>query len=505
MRLAAISIVLVAALAGCLGGNTDETPPTTTPWYENAIPHVGTHDGHDHYDQSQHQGLSSPNFEIVGWDPLHSDLHGTTSGGYYCGETAEMEGRALVAYESFTTDVALVIVDITDPAAPVKVGELVLPRTHTYDAALSDDGTYAVLATSLPDTPDNGPVQLVDEMLTLAPVWRDACGNEFAGPEDEIPYASGLVLVDLSDLTAPRVSDYRPQPALGAHSVSDTIIDGTSWIIGSTTNLVHSTSYFRFYNVLDTPAGPLLTEAGSYDSQYPSQNLGGVTSALINGHVDAAIQKHPVTDQLIAYLANWNGGMIVLDVIAPGVLVPLTEWRGFGALHEAYPQEQLIGDKHITIVGQELGGRPSDDRSSGYIALLDTTDPANPAPVAWWTIPMDLEWQDVGFLGFSTHYPELHDNVLFVSHYHGGVWAADASPENWPALPTIGAFVPDRAPPTAPFAAGVAPEVLDVEALSDGTLVIPDAYSGVYTVRFDKNMDLPRVPALDLQPTFMAG
>lgn len=527
MRAFLLSGLLVAvAVAGCLGGDDPADDPIVTvplDWYLHTIPHLGEDQNHDHTDPEQHRGLSTPNFQVAGWDPLVTEYHGRSSGTYYCGEITETEDRVLAAYNSFSSDVALIVVDITEPTEPHLLGELVLPLTHTYDAAITDDGRYAVLATSPLDTGPDTLGQAAADVLAgtgtaaaagvgsdtyrLTPYWRDACGNVSTGIGEDLPLASGVVLVDLADPTTPVVADFVPQPVIGAHSVSAHDIDGVRWVIGSTTNLAHPASYFSFFTVDDTPLGGKLVPYGVVDAQYPDPEQGTGTGApawLLNGHVDAAIQKHPVTGQLLAYLANWNGGMLVYEVVAPGLILPVSAWTGFGSIHEATPLGQLWNDRHITLVGQE-GGKPNDQQATGMVALLDTTDPTDPHAVAWWTLPFsDLQWD--GSLMFSTHYVQLSNDTLYVALYHGGVWAADASPEQWPALPTIGAFVP--VPPgqmEQPFSATLAPEVLDVNLMSDGSLLVIDSYAGAFTLWFDRDVPVPPSPPLDLSPPWVTA
>ncbi len=460
---------------------------------------------HDHTNPALHRGLSSPNVDVLGWTPLSTEYHGAPSGGYYCGEVSLGE-RQIAVVNSFTSDVAIVIVDVTDPAAPVMLGELVLPNTHIYDSAISDDGRYAILATSPldvlfpepgraslagigpvfeePEVPDGGPSH------SITPVWRDACGNEYQGPEDLVPYASGVLLVDLSDPTVPSVADFVPQPAIGPHSVSATTIDGTSWVLASTTNLVYTASFFSFFTIEDTPLGGKLVPHSEFSANYENQVAGTGTDVhpLLNGHVDGTIQKHEPTGDTLAYLANWDGGLIVVRIDGPGQLTRLATWgerdpaagQGMtGAIHTAYPVGMWHGN-HVVITGQELGARP-DGRPTGQIVILNTTDPANPQPLARWTLPVNIEWS--GGLIFSTHYVALVDDTLYTALYHGGVWAADASPEQWPELPSIGVFIPDSQPDAPAATGGPTPEVLDVLALADGSVVAFDSTTGAYTFR----------------------
>ncbi len=516
MRTLTITLLLLTAgIAGCLGDDSgpDDEPggealPTDATWAEKAVPHG---DGHDHADRGQHTDLSTLNFEVVGWTPAETEHHGATSGDYLCGGIATEGERDLAVVHSFGTDVAFVVVDVTDRANPEKIGEFVLENTHTYDVDVTPDGAYVTLATSPLDTgPDEGPADQAETALAPSPGdrelrsvdWRfeTACGTQQQGTE-LLPLASGVVLVDLTDPTSPQFADYEPEPPVGAHSVFTTEVDGTYWVLGSNTNLVHQTSFFHFYTIEELPTGAQLVEQAAYSAQNPDA---GSEVPLTNGHVDGWIQEHPETGETLAYLANWNGGLHIVRIDGPGQLTRLAVWNDYdpdagagmtGVIHEALPMDTLWdGDTHYTFIGQEVGSRPA-ERPTGQIVMLDTTDPASPEPVARWTLPVDVEFG--ASLQFSTHYIEVDETTrtLFVTLYHGGMWAVDADPGQGPELPTLGVFIPDKAPPSPPpdhlAIFRWTPIVMDVHQLPTGELVVWDGTSGTYTVSFDSDLPVP--------------
>lgn len=511
MRLLAI-LLMLTAFAGCLGGDdpAPEPEPTPTPepsaepdWARRAIygPDFAAQDpgspvAHDHSDRSLHQGLSTPNFRVLGHAPLGTDHHGQSAGGYYCGEVGG-DDRRLAVVNSFTSEVAVVVVDVTDPAAPQKLGELVLPNTQIYDSAITDDGQFAVLATSplAPITHEDGA-----QTYRERPVWRDACGAETQGPEDVLPFVSGTLLVDLRDPSVPAVEDFVPSPAIGPHSVSTTEVDGTRYVVSSTTNLAYTASYFSIHTVEDLLGQGKLLPYGVHSAHYvppaddPSDPVGAL--ALLNGHVDGTIAKNPVTGDTLAYLANWDGGLITVRLDGPGQLTELSTWGArdpdrtpdaTGVIHSAQPLPEQWNDRAVVITGQEVGGNIGGDtpRPTGQVVVLDVSDPEAPEALAKWTIPVDFTWS--GNLHFSTHYPAMVNDTLFVATYHGGLWAADASPEQWPDLPSLGVFIPAGEPAggSAATDTAYAPYVLDVLAEPEGHLVVFDSTSGAYTVVFD--------------------
>lgn len=511
-------LLLTVTFVGCLGDAGDDDLPDQPDdpaalWAEEALPFG---DDHDHEDPTQHAGLSTPNFREIGWDPLVTEHHGSTSGDHLCGEVATDGERDLAVTHSWGTDVALVVSDVTDPADPEKIGELVLPTTFTYDAGVTDDASYAVLGTvrtgqpdALPSLPPLAPTgQPVSPAEALqGATWRDSCGQETPvevlldqGPEDNVPYASGLVLVDLTDPTEPSVVDYMAMPTNGAHSVFVTTIDGTHHVLGGIANSEHTASYFEMATISQGATGPRLEHL----ALHTSEQVGPAPSGpLANGHVDGWIQEHPVTGEVLYHLANWNGGYRIISVDGPQETTVLFDWSDFdpeagsgmtGQYHGTYPIEGTWEDRHYTFVGQEIVTHPT-DRPSGQIVVFDTTDPAEAEPVARWTLPQDVEWS--GGLQFSTHYFVVDEErrIGFVSMYHGGVWAFDADPANGPELETLGVFMPDHENPDRP-AEGLAtftwaPTVLDVLQLPTGELVSWDATTGLYTFVFDETVELP--------------
>jgi hypothetical protein len=339
--------------------------------------------------------------------------------------------------------------------------------------------------------------------LLVQPLFRDACTGETraVGPEQMLPLAPATLLIGVHDPASPTFEDAQPAPVLGPHSVSTALIDNETYVMSSTTNLAHQGSYFQFFQVMGSPVGHKLLLLSVY--QAPSASA---KPAVINGHVDASMHKHPATGQTIAYLADWDAGLIVLDMSnmrAPRELAQWSEFQGglgylageeSGNLHETLPLDELWDGRHYTIVGQEIVGKPA-DHPSGWVYVLDTTDPAKPVEAGRWTLPVDVAWD--ASLQFSTHYVEVVGRTLFVTLYHGGVWAVDLStPEKIASPPTIGAFVPDRVSPSPAEGDGGragegVPDVLDVLAYPNGDLVVFDAGSGLYVLRFDAGDPAP--------------
>ena len=537
----ALSVSLLAVLplvAGCLsaddpgvgpdGRDADGNLVFREDWAERAVPYSD----HDHFDPAQHQGISTPNFVEKGWDPLISEYYGRSAGGYLCGDSVDAGDRRLAAVHGIGTDVAFELVDVTDPALPVLLGEFVMPRAASRDVALTPDGTHVAVAISTPDASDasfyavastaSTPEEIaLDEAGTA--YWRAPCNEgpvpvtgpedlrrllpgvaglpELSGPEQDVPWPPGVMLVSIADPAAPTVSGYYALPVLGAHSVYAGALEGRTLVIAAVVNLVAATSNFWFFEV--TEQGLILL------SQYV-ERADTAGAPLINGHNDAVVQEHPITGQPLAYLANWHQGVTILDMTDPRLPVRLSNWNdspgvansdlvqdGSGNVHEAIPIPGTWGGRHYTIVGQEILDHPG-STPSGLVRVIDTTDPTQPKAVAEWTLPVDVVWDASGV--FSTHYVSIYEYTVFVAHYHAGVWAVDLSgladgvvDEADKHPPAIGAYIPanvsPKPPPDGPY--DWTPTIMDANSLGDGDLVVWDSTSGIYVVSFDATQPAP--------------
>lgn len=547
------AVALLSILAGCTtpapAGNVAEREPQ---WALDAIfgkgydrEEPGRVPDHDHGNRSLHMGLSTPNFELVGHTELNSTYFGRPAGTAFCGDvSAPGDGtRQIAVVDSHSTDVALVVIDVTDRKAPVVLGELVLPYVFTYDSAVFADGQYAVIAANPDYKNDQGKpfptaTGAADE-IPFTPMWRDACGTRAIGSTvDTIPYGYSTILVDLTDPENPFVADFFTYPAgRNVHSISTATIGDQRWVATSGLGALPCTaggvyplppspvpppvgtpalpcaqmprfgnlmSHFDFFTV-DTSGEEAALDLFAAYTPSDQTHLDQSMLYLTNGHTDATIERHPVTNQTIAYMADWDGGLhigrmdkadpnIPSDVAAglPGKVTPVTTWgaapgddtsQNTGNIHTARPVEGMRDGHHYIIVGQEVVGRPG-GRPSGQIALLDVTLVSQPIPVARWTLPVEVMWPSTMGLAFSTHYAVLVNDTLYAAAYHSGVWAIDARMENWPDLPSLGVYVPDHIPAVEPVSADNTPEVLEVLDMGDGNLLVYDAGSGAYVLRF---------------------
>jgi hypothetical protein len=502
--------VLLAALllAGCFGPSS--TPTTTTgpsapastdtAWAARALQdHGGGSDGFAaHRDWSRHLNLSTPNLLELGHNPLGIyAFENATAGGYFCGgEALTTDGRHITVISSFDTKVAFVVVDTTDPLHPKHLGDYLLDNAQTYDVDITPDGKHVVVAADVgPNQPPPGGAP-VPQTVTLHTAFRDGCtGKTVAGPDQTVAAGPSTILVSIADPTKPAFEDLFPSPVIGPHSVSTAAIAGTTYVAASITNLVHQASYFQFFQLLPLPTGSSkLVQVSVFDA-----GQSGATSA-VNGHVDAELSLHPVTNKPVVYLSDWGGGLIVLDFSVPQAPRVLGTWADTGPqggnMHSTRAIEGVHNGRHYLLAGQEFTAHPG-NRPSGWVYILDDTDPAKVTEVGRWTLPVDVEQDWNGIELYSTHYFRVLNDTAFVAMYHGGLWAFKLDfehPENMALPKSVGVFMPDKngqngRKPTGTY--DFAPFVLDVFPFPNGNLVVYDGLSGVYTVKYDAGKDMP--------------
>ncbi len=211
-------------------------------------------------------------------------------------------------------------------------------------------------------------------------------------------------------------------------------------------------------------------------------------------HPDSRVHDVWVHDG-IAYSSEWGNGVVVVDVgngrwggtIENPVFVTNVPYP-VGATHAAFPyfQEEtgkfylFLGDEIMTRGGEawggaglsgipEQGGTPS--VTSGYIHIIDFTDPENPVDVARYQASE-----------FGTHNLWVEDDMMYVAYYEGGVRTVDVSGELMGNLATQGrevavykAFDPAGFVANAPMAWGPQPY--------KGNLFFSDFNSGLWSVR----------------------
>lgn len=320
--------------------------------------------------------------------------------------------------------------DVTNPGAISKTDSIRVDARTVNDVKVSPSGRYAVLG-------------------------REGASNR----------RNGVVILDLADPAHPRIaSTYDDGLTGGVHNMF------------ATEDYLFALSGGDKYVILDVRdlANP------RYVSEY--------------NHPDSRIHDVWVHDG-IAYSSEWQNGVVVVDVgngrwggtIEKPVFVTNVPYP-VGATHAAFPYFQEETGKFYLFLGDEImaregaawggaglqripqqGGTPS--VTSGYIHIIDFTDPENPKDVARYEAKE-----------FGTHNMWIEDDVLHVAYYEGGVRSVDISGELMGNLATQGreiavykAFDPHGYVANAPMAWGPQP--------FKGNLFFSDFNSGLHSVK----------------------
>jgi hypothetical protein len=514
--------VLVAGFAflvmsGCLGGATPlltstSGPAAPTSWVERAL-RMPT--GHDHNDPEHHKNMSSSNIDEVGWSPLSSPYYdGTTMPGYSCAVTDPTStgaaGKPKMLYAiSYATDVAFVAVNISDPANPQWVSEFLLPNAHTDDIRMTANGKYVVVASERKQDSDK---PILAQPLAGASRGSDAgCPGRPVLPSAPVPPSDHIYVVNVEDPRHPQyvTSAQIPhptgpvggdQPFTGPHMLKVADIGGRTYIFAFVAfgliaprvgeEMAYGswmTSHVYIYELSASGTSGKL-DLRSIVTVTPTMPFDPTSLALLH---DGDVRRHPVTHQMLLYIAAWDDGVVIYNVDDPSNPKEVGRWTDYkmldkyevsGNVHHVLAIDGLWNGRHYTFTGPENFYGPT-----GYSYVLDTTDPAHPTLAGKWRLPIIAERNDwPGPFAYSPHFFRLIDRTLVMAHFHAGVWFIDFSD---PAHPKeIATFMPDRVPEKVYESRRVLnflPAVVDLEVMDDMTYAL-DWQSGIYVVKVDR-------------------
>ncbi len=319
--------------------------------------------------------------------------------------------------------------DVTDPASPVLTDSLIVDARTTNDVKVSEDGELCVIS-------------------------REGASNR----------RNGIVIVDCTD---PRnieiISTYDDELTGGVHNL---------FIYEDHVYAVNNGIRFDVINIED-PANP--HRVGRFELDTP-------------GH---AIHDIWIVDG-IAYTSNWNDGVAVIDVGggdrggSPENPVEIARFRDIGgATHAAFPYRSPTGKFYI-FMGDEIGAPAFDGQEdgrtpefmSGYIHVVDFTDPENPEEVARYEIP------EAG-----SHNMWIDEDRLYAAFYQGGLRVLDISGElkgnlyhQGREIAVYKSYDPDGVVANAPFTWG--PQI------HKGNLFFSEYFSGMWAVKLQPRRTL---------------
>ena len=273
--------------------------------------------------------------------------------------------------------------DVTDPATITKVDSIQVDARTVNDVKVSPDGRYAALS-------------------------REGASNR----------RNGVVILDMADPANPVIA-----------STFD-----SNGVTGGVHNMFATDDYLFALAAGDKYV--IIDVRDPYEPKFVSEY----------NHPDSRIHDIWVHDG-IAYSSEWQTGVVVVDVgngrwggsIENPVFVTAVPYP-VGATHAAFPYAQASTGKFYLFLGDEIGGgrgaawagegadnQPYDPvtgqggvqgRMSGYLHIIDFTDPENPRDVARYEVP------EAG-----AHNLWVEEDILYQAYYKGGLRVVDVSGE----------------------------------------------------------------------------
>jgi hypothetical protein len=294
-----------------------------------------------------------------------------------------VDGRDYAVTGTWSADGWALFWDVTDPGNIVRTDSIQVDARTVNDVKVSPDGRYAALS-------------------------REGASNR----------RNGVVILDMAD---------------PAHPVIASTFE-TNGVTGGVHNMFATDDYLFALAAGDKYV--IIDVRDPYNPQYVSEY----------NHPNSRIHDVWVHDG-IAYSSEWQTGVVVVDVgngqwggsIENPVFVTAVPYP-VGATHAAFPYLQESTGKFYLFLGDEIsGGRGAawagegadnqrydpatgeggvQGRMSGYLHIIDFTDPENPRDVARYEVP------EAG-----AHNLWVEDDVLYQAYYKGGLRVVDVSGE----------------------------------------------------------------------------
>jgi hypothetical protein len=444
---------LFAALGGCLENTTPPIAPGTgvddlvnslegyvDPFIRN----------HDHAVAANHQ--LAFHVKQLAHDPLGGNM--LKSSGAHVVDV--QNGWLFVGAYGLAADVdgGLYVFSLADPKEPKLTGRFPLPGNVGGDRSVeaTDDANWVVLGTESID-----------------------CANHAN------PFLPGLFLIDVRDKANPKLADYKPDSS-GVHSVIIHRIGGQdyAYTLGGA-----DTSNGQNIWQIDTMAGKL-------------NPVGSVPIAH-----DGAAYDDPLLGKPLLYVADVTD-LKVYDLSDPAHPKKIGSWQppdNKNHYVHAVTMDLIEGHRILALESEDWGQMTSplwilDATNLDAMELLSTYE--NPAQA-----PANAG-QNEPSLAFSTHNPRLEDGIVYMAHYHAGIWMLDVRTLDKARAPEImgyflphddnGGYKPASSQSALPLPANPIcfggfrihelPNTMDVE-VQDGIAYGADLHTGLYTVQWD--------------------
>jgi len=455
-----VALALVAA--GCIGASDDPAPARVErgPFVDPIV------DEHDHASFADH-ALWTPNMHLIGHTPMGEDGKPFS----YIGEMDTFGDLTVVQVLGRGSMPGFVVLDTSDPAAPIVIGRAEMPYSYVVDVKWSPDGKYVFAASQ------------------AGPTGRGGGGQTPADdPFRFLLTGNGFTQFDMSDPTKPTAIAGGLAENSGCHMLSVKELRGELTVFCIARGLVTVYQHVAGGAWSQVNAfGPGATTTGV--ERLVGETLAGGPNALLLGvgpH-DITIQEDPIEPgRFIASVSYWDLGLRFYDVTDPRAVVELGAWGGAGAeVYEGNVHGAMLYGHHgerLAVVGPELLG-------STYPALwiLDVTDFAAPKVVGEWIPPGAHATQ--GLL-LTTHQFQVLNERIYLAYNHAGVWVLDlhaimeGSYADDPARPDVlGYYLPHQEVELYDPEHAAVPNTWDVN-VKDGLVLASDRYTGFYVLHY---------------------
>lgn len=325
------------------------------------------------------------------------------------------------------------IVDVSNPKSPKVLAQLeVPPTTHCHKARVNGRNILVVNCERYKDTPG--------------------------------PFRPGFRILDVSRPAHPREITFVETAGIGVHRFD--LDDRYAYISTEMEGYVGCISVF--YDLAD-PARP--REVGRW--WLPGQWTAGGETPTWEGKRRRT--HHPLRCGNRLYISCWFGGFAIVDatdLTRPRTISSL-DWSPpyLAPTHTALRIPFALGGRDILAVSDE---HITDDRytdPSPFLWIVDITDESKPIPVSTYIVPESAVENRAGRFGCHQPQEQVHDAVLAVTWFSGGLRLVDIADPFRPA--EIGYFIPD------PVGGGRSAQSNDVFYDGNGLLYLIDRFNGL--------------------------
>jgi hypothetical protein len=406
--LALLPAILLLTFAAPAQASTDNPGPCT------AASALGMPNGedHDHNEPKQHAGLYC-RIRQISFLPLNgSELAGVENS-----KLGEMDVKADIAAVAVQEPIGgVMFFDVKDPANPKYLS------TYLHaECGLGDNcGAYVEMF------PDGKGAVLSVQQTSGTPGFAN-------GTPGTIP---GVALIDLTDPTKPTLSqEYATVSVQGVHTTRLHQHEiGTA--AGLYMYVLQNGVGVEIARVESTPTGPKAVRV---------QNIPVPDADNISNVHDTFIQTDPLDNKVYLYQAGgFTFGFRVYDVTNPASPQLLGEWDLTPECTNDWYSHTIDtrikdGKRYVTLPVEQFdfgaqaegctGTQSGNGDLPGTMWIIDATDfsklsNAKETLVTTWNTPSGVP---SGQLTFSAHNQQVVGDLIYLSHYHGGMFVLDAS------------------------------------------------------------------------------